>query len=183
MLLGVAGLIGAGKGELVDFLKSKGFSAVSLSDFLREECKKRGIELNRKNLTDVANELRRFNGPGFLAKLALERVKDKEFAVVDSIRNPEEINELKKRGDFILIAVDAPQNIRFERIKSRNRENDPKTLEEFQRMDFSEVNSPDPNVVRLQPCIEMADIVIKNDKTIKDFQEKIEELIGIPVKN
>ena len=178
MLVGITGFIGSGKGITSDFFRMKGFTVFSLSDFLREECRQRGREINRNTLTDIANEWRTLHGPNHLAKKALERVADKELVAVDSIRNPAEVEELKKRPDFVLIALDAPQEVRFERIKSRDREREIKNFDEFKRFDFSEARSPDPNGKRILSCIEMADIIIKNDKSVQELHEKLEELIG-----
>ncbi len=178
MLIGITGFVGSGKGVTSDFFKMKGFTVISLSDFLREECSLRGQEINRNTLTDIANEWRTLHGPNHLSKKALERLNNKELAVVDSIRNPAEVEELRKRPDFVLLAVDASQEVRFERVKARNRENEIKTFDEFKRFDFSEARSPDPNGKRILSCIEVADIIIKNEKSLQDLYDKLEEIIG-----
>ena len=48
MIIGITGFYSAGKTEAIKFLTSKGFIPYSLSDVIREECKKENIELSEK---------------------------------------------------------------------------------------------------------------------------------------
>ena len=94
MVIGLTGPNAAGKGEAALYIKSKGFVYHSLSDILREEAKKSGIEASRENLIRLGNELRRKNGPAFLAIRAIKGLRNTENHIVDSIRNPAEIEAL-----------------------------------------------------------------------------------------
>ncbi len=58
MIIGLVGRNAAGKGEAANYLKSKGFVYYSLSDAIREEAAKRGLEHSRDNLINLGNELR-----------------------------------------------------------------------------------------------------------------------------
>ena len=90
MIIGLTGPNASGKGEAANYLKSKGFIYHSLSDILREEARNRKIELVRENLINLGNELRRKNGPSFLAQCVIKRLTKTENHIVDSIRNPAE---------------------------------------------------------------------------------------------
>ena len=166
MIIGLTGSIGSGKGVVSDFLKEKGFVYLSLSNKVREIGKKRGIEINRKSLQDLGNKLREEDGVGVLSKYILEEINDKNYekVVVDGIRNPSEIEVLRKLEGFFLVSVDAPQKIRFERIKERYRESDPKTWDKF-----LEVDNRDKGVgetltgQKVGKCMEMADFFLIND--------------------
>ena len=58
-IIGITGTIGAGKGTIVDYLvKEKGYVHYSVREFLAEEVKRRGLEVNRDTLTEVGNDLR-----------------------------------------------------------------------------------------------------------------------------
>ena len=81
----------------------------------------------------VANDLRKKLGNGALARLALENAKESKI-IIDGIRNPAEVDELKK-SNAIIIAVDAPLQTRFSRLISRNRSSDPKNWQDFIEMD------------------------------------------------
>ncbi|MBU4311394.1 MAG: AAA family ATPase [Candidatus Omnitrophica bacterium] len=176
MVIGLTGPNAAGKGEAAIYIKSKSFIYHSLSDILREEAKKSGIEPSRENLINLGNELRRKNGPAFLAVRAMKRLAAAEDHIVDSIRNPGEIEALRKTKDFILLGIDGPVETRFNRILKRNREGDPKTLEEFIKKEAEENKAATENQ-QLNNCLEKADEIIINDSTIEEFHKKIDEAI------
>ncbi len=62
MILGLAGLNGAGKGEVVRFLEARSFYAHSLSDVIRDELQTRGLEPVRERMIEVGNEIRGAEG-------------------------------------------------------------------------------------------------------------------------
>jgi len=132
MIIGLTGKNAAGKGELADYLKSKGFVYFSLSDALREEATKQGLDHSRDVLIKLGTDLRKKLGNGILAERINEKIRqNKGNFVVDSIRNPGEIEELRKNDGFILIGVNADAEIRFERLMKRGRAGDSRTFEEF----------------------------------------------------
>lgn len=177
MIIGLTGANASGKGEAADYLKSKGFEYYSLSDVLRKEAKARGIGLSRENLIRLGNELREKNGPSVLANAVIKKLKDKGNYIIDSIRNPFEIKAFRKLRDFILIGLDAPQEIRFRRIVSRNRPGDPGTLEEFAEKERKENIGRDTNQ-QLENCLRLADTLIINDSSLKGLYRKIDEKIA-----
>src|SRR3990167_2790655 len=135
MIIGLTGPNGAGKGEAANILKEAGYIYHSLSDAIRDEVIKQGEQITRDKLIETGNRLRQEGGPSVLADLILTKLDPEKNYVIDSIRNPAEVQALKRRIDFYLIKVDAAAPIRFERIKNRNRENDPKTLDDFIRIE------------------------------------------------
>lgn len=179
MIIGLTGTLASGKGVVSEFLKEKGFVYLSLSDELREIVKERKIELTRKDLQDLGNKLREEQGSGVLAKLVINKIKNQQYskAVVDGIRNPAEIEELKKLKNFFLIAVDAPLELRFQRLKERNRESDPKAWEDFMKVEERDrgigESSSGQNVAK---CIIQANHMIINSGTLEEAKKKIGEI-------
>lgn len=177
MIIGVTGANASGKGEAGIYLKSKGFKYYSLSDILREEAQLRNIEPSRENLIKLGNKLRGEKGPSVLANLAIKKIEDKnDSIVIDSIRNPFEIEALRKLNGFTLIGIDASLETRFKRSIERNRQGDPKTLEEFLEKEKKE-NIASPANQQLENCLKSADIVILNNSSLEDFHKKIDETI------
>ena len=131
MIIGLTGTNGAGKTEVSEYLKSRGFEYHSLSDEIREEIRRTGREITREVLIGVGNDLREKFGPGILAERILPKLERDHNYVIDSIRNPYEVEVLKRRKDFILLAVDADQTTRFERSRKRARESAAQTIEQF----------------------------------------------------
>ncbi len=172
MIIGLTGKNGSGKTMVVDYLKSKGFETFSLSDILREEIRKKGLVEERENLIKTGNELREKYGPGILAKLALDKVKGKNKIAIDSIRNPYEIEELRKNKDFMLIGIDAPVELRYKRVVERKRVGENISLEQFIEIEKKE-NSEDEKKQQLNKCLEFVDEMIENVGGIGELHQKI----------
>lgn len=173
-LIGLTGTNGAGKGEAAAFFRKKGFAYFSLSDLIREELQKRKMALTRDNLIRSGNELRRRYGPDILARRILRRVKGR--AVIDSIRHPKEVERLRTRPAFRLLAVDAPAALRFERVKRRGRDESAATLEEFLAKEREEMGRS-PEAQQLDLCLRLADTTLVNDSSLEDFHRKLEALL------
>ncbi|HVO32542.1 MAG TPA: deaminase [Elusimicrobiota bacterium] len=182
MIIGLTGKNAAGKGEVAKYLQERGFSYLSLSDMLRQELKKRRMSLTRDHLTRVGNELREKFGPGVLAERILRQITDNQNYVVDSFRNPGEVDAFRRRPDFVLWAVTASPQIRFERIKERARENDPETLAHFLAVEEREAHNADPTKQSLNACERLADHRIPNTRTIDQLRDKLASLLRSALK-
>ncbi|MBI3921867.1 MAG: AAA family ATPase [Armatimonadetes bacterium] len=176
MVIGLTGRYAAGKGEVAQQLKAKGFIYHSLSDALREELTRRGEEITRERLTQVGNELRQNEGSGVLARLIMSRLDPAHNAIVDSIRNPMEVEALRSLDEFFLLFVDAPAEVRFERLKARARERDPVTWEEFQRMEGAEVSGAS-HQQQLAKVEELADFHVTNGTTLEDLHQQVDDVV------
>lgn len=179
MILGLTGRNGSGKGLAADYFIGQGYLYVSLSDILREEARRRQMEVTRANLYALGNELRRKHGPGVLAERTLEKLRGRSQVVVDSIRHPDEVRALR-RGipGFRLICIEAPPEVRFERMKSRGREKDPQTLEAFRALEEQEGHSANPADQQLAAVLEQADIVFRNDGTPRQLFEQLVRVVN-----
>jgi len=178
MIIGLTGYNASGKGELAKILQNRNYKYYSCSDIIREECEKNKIEKSRENLINMGNKLREEFGPGVLATKTLEKInKDKkegiEKFIIDSIRNPFEVEELKKNPDFILIGIDAPIEERYNRAKSRGRLENANSLYEFKKIEETEKSS-NPNAQQLDIVYKMADKFIFNDSTIEELEKRLD---------
>lgn len=180
MYICLTGHILAGKGAVSEYLRSKGFAKFVYSDILREELKKRSLEINRDNLVSVANELRAEHGPSVLSKKIVEKIKRDgiQDAVIEGSRNPAEIQELKDSLNCAVLSIEAQREIRFKRMLSRNRDDDPKTFEEFIKVDERDLGKDQPSTGnQVQKCIDMADYHIENNGSLEDLHRKIDSLL------
>ncbi|MBI2103112.1 AAA family ATPase [Candidatus Woesearchaeota archaeon] len=177
MIIGITGLNGSGKDAAAALLKAMNFYHVSLSDFLRKELEQRKQKITRDALIKIGNELREKEGADVLARRAITTIKDGENHVFTSLRNPQEVRLLQQRKDFLLVNVVAPEKARLERLVKRNRESDPKTLEDL-RTKEKEEKSSDPNAQQLHTVASMAKITLVNDSTIEKLQQKVERLVS-----
>ncbi|MBI4444667.1 MAG: AAA family ATPase [Acidobacteria bacterium] len=179
MIIGLTGKNGAGKGVIADFLRAKGFYYYSLSDVIREEIQARGLAVEREKLVEVGTELRGRYGNGYLAESILQRIQPDKNYVVDSFRHPDEVAVFRSRPDFHLFTVEAEPQVRFERLKSRARENDPKTFETFLELEKREEASPRSEGQQLRACEQLADFRLVNNGTIEELHCRVTEVLQL----
>lgn len=180
MIIGVTGTLAAGKDSVSDYLKQRGFFHFSLSDAVRAECDKRGLPKDRDTLVKIANEMRASAGHDILARLAIEAVNESgaDNAVITSIRNPKEVEYLKTQPDFIMLAVDAPIELRYERIKKRSRESDFVDFEKFKKQEKIEM-AGGAGKQNLAEVMFMANYKLINDGTLENLNEKINKILNL----
>jgi dCMP deaminase len=166
MIIGLTGKNASGKGEVAKFLQERGFQYASLSDALRAELRRQKVTPTRDHLTRLGNELREKNGPGILAERILKQLGEVQNYVVDSFRNPSEVEVFRSRQDFTLWAVTASPEVRFKRIKARAREKDPITLKQFVTVEQREAHNTDRSKQSLEGCEKLADEKISNNKSL-----------------
>jgi len=172
MIIGLTGSMGSGKGEIVKILEKEGFKYVTLSSMVREEARRRGIAEERELLMGVGNSMRKEGGAGILAKRALETISASghDKWVVDGIRNPAEVVELKKGSDVYIVGVKTDLNLLADRILSRNRDSDPKDRDEVLRKVEREWGKGEPeDGQQVGKCMELTDYTIDNGGTLEDL--------------
>lgn len=174
MIIGLTGTNAAGKSAAADFLLKRGFAYYSLSDELREILKYRNVEVTRDNLVEVGNEMRAKFGNSYLANRILRKLK--EDAVVDSIRNLGEVDAFRKSENFILIAIDAPAEVRYNRAKDRGRVAEGETLQEFMENEAKELKGS-RNMQQINACMLEADYTIINASNMHAFHWQIETVL------
>jgi dephospho-CoA kinase len=183
-IIGITGTLASGKTSVKDFFLSRFPSSyfISLSDIIKEELLKEGKELKRENFIEKGNELRKRYGSQILvevATLTLPKNTNNLIIIIDGIRNPGEVEYLKKKfgKNFVLIAVDAPKELRFKRLLERKKEGDPQTFEEFNEIDETDNGKNQPEYrQRVGECLKLADHLIINDGSLDELNKKLEKI-------
>jgi len=170
-IIGLTGTNGSGKGVAAEFFMSHGYAYLSLSDLIREELRKQNLEISRNNLIRMGNHLRKKYGADILARRTMKHVRGK--TIIDSIRNPQEVEYLQNQENFILLAIDAPPEVRYERVLTRGRDESAQTLEAFIAKEKEEMTDQEKGQ-QLQRCMRMANHLILNEGTLEEFHRKLE---------
>jgi len=174
VVVGIAGMPGAGKATFNEIAKRKGYTMVVMGDEIREETKQRGLKPTPENIGRVMLQLREEEGPAVVAKRCISKIDNAigNIVFVDGIRSLHEIEEFKKHfPNFILIAIHSSPETRFQRLSRRRRSDDTKGWETFLKRDQRELN------VGLGNAIAMADYLIINEGTKEEFKNKIHEVL------
>jgi len=179
LVLGITGTIGAGKGTVVEYLIEKcNFRHYSVRGFLIEEINKQKLPVNRDSMVIVANELRALHGPAYIVEKLYEKaLKNGHDAIIESIRTPGEIDLLKSKEKFYLIAVDAPAELRYKRIVSRNSETDKIDFSTFLENEKREMTTSDAHKQNLSKCIQLADVRLLNNKDLSFLHLQIDNFL------
>lgn len=177
MLIGLTGRNAAGKGEVAKHLQTRSFYFFSLSDAIRDEIRARNLPVTREKLIEVGNELRLKHGPAVLAERILAKLEDDRNYVIDSIRNPAEVEAFRKSGKFKLLRVAAASSVRFRRSVDRAREGDPITFERFLELEEREA-AGDPHAQNMIQVEQLADEVVQNDGSLAELYPRIDEIVS-----
>lgn len=156
------------------YLAGLGFTRHSLSDVVREEAAALGLPPEREHLIRVGNLLRERHGAGVLAERIVSRLQGRD--VVDSIRNPSEVEVLRRLPRFVLLGVRAPLDLRFRRSLARARPGDPRTIDEFRSREAQE-QSDSPTSQRLAATFDLADVVVENDGDLERLHGALDRVV------
>lgn len=173
-VIATAGMPGSGKGELSRLFRGIGYPVYVCGDVVRREAERRGLPNDSRTLGGLMFALREEGGRAAIVKrLAADLERDpSKVVVVEGIRNLEEVEELRKRFEVILVAIHSPPKLRYERLLRRGRGDDPKSLEEFRERDERELR------VGVGDVIALADLLVRNEGSLADLEEEFRGLMG-----
>ncbi len=163
---------GAGKSTIANGLESKNYEIINMGNVVREEAKKLNLEPTGQNLGKLMLDLREKNGPGAVAELICDKIKNSvsNVVIIDGIRSNEEIQVLRKIGTVKLLSIHASTDTRYSFLSDRGRLDDPQNRENFNERDTREIS------VGISTPIALADESISNNNLT------IDELIEIAYK-
>lgn len=174
-IIGLTGTNASGKGAAAVFLTEHGYTFYSLSDILRETMAEQGIEESRLAFINLGTQLRQEFGVDILAQKTLEKIKHNpsEKIVIDSFRHPSEVALFKKTfPNFILLCIDAPVDLRFERAKKRGRTENAHSLEQFMHNETLE-SSNNQQAQQLNATLALADHTLLNQDNLTDLHQQL----------
>lgn len=173
-IIGTVGLPGSGKGEAASVARGLDIPVVTMGDVIREACRARGLDPGDHH-GEIAVALREEEGDTAIAERSLslirEALTDHDTVLVDGIRSDTEVEFFEETfgSDFILLAIDAPFDLREKRLEDRKRD-DP-SVESLEERDERERG------FGMGTAIADADVTIENTQTIEAFHKQIRKLL------
>lgn len=138
LILGFVGPQASGKGTACKYLVEHHAAATyRFSTILRDVADRLHIPQSREDLQRLSTALRQTFGEDLLSKAMAADVEaeSKPIVAIDGIRRITDIEFLLQLPHFQLVAIDAEERIRFERVTKRGENTDDrsKTWEQFQK--------------------------------------------------
>lgn len=176
-IIAIVGLPGSGKTEAANFFKNKGLPVISfgriVNDYIDKNRLSHTVEIHQK----IRQDLRKKYGFAAFAILNEEKIKEalKEnlMVVIDGMRSWEEYLYLKKKFPkvkIVILAIYADKDIRYKRLTDRRYR---KSLGGEKR-DLNELLE-----INMGPTIAFADYLIKNNYSLEEFYDKLNEFYRI----
>lgn len=182
LVIGIAGEIGSGKTTVGEYIKKKyNGTALKFSGPLRDILNRLGLEETRVNMQSLSTVLRETFGQQLLSSVLLSDVKksDSKIIFIDGIRRFEDVASFKDLPEFLLIFIDTPTKIRFERITERreNPDDTAKTFSEFKKDAKAETE------LMIHELKDVAQQVIENSGPKSDLYSHVDTIIDNFFKN
>ncbi|ATW88956.1 dephospho-CoA kinase [Halohasta litchfieldiae] len=177
-VVGTVGLPGSGKGELAAVAREEGLSVVTMGDVIRQACRDRGRDPSTDHGT-VAKALREEHGPAAIAERSLPLVRDAveetdtDTVLVDGLRSMVEVDAFRDAfGDeFRIVSIEAPFDLRAERLAERGRDGSDSDLEQLRARDQRELD------FGMGEVMDAADYRIDNTDSLDAFRTTARELL------
>jgi dephospho-CoA kinase len=178
-VIATVGLPGSGKSEAAAVAREMGIPVVTMGDVIRAECRDRGLDPATHH-GEVAKALRAERGPGAIAERSLpiieERVAetDADTVLIDGVRSDTEADRFEDAfGEaFSLLSIEAPFDVRAERVATRGRDTPSEEGgESLQERDARERG------FGMDDAISRADYTISNTESLDAFRERIETVL------
>ena len=178
IVINIVGLAGSGKSEVSKFLENNlDFFTYKTSDVLRNYAKEHNIELKGRQDYFNCHKLLNKNDPLAIIRPILESKHQR--ICLDGMRAPAPFIELRKQLNAVLIFLDVPTHIRYERIskdlaRSGHRvAQSIKHLEEDEAVDYSD----DPYLPNMDRMRDLADYVIDATKPLDTVIDEVKQII------
>lgn len=146
---------------MADILAEHGYNHISTGDLVRAYVKQtNGTEPTRPEMKVAADGQRALHGGDYWVRLALRPLS--RYIVVSGIRTADEANCLKDDGGT-LVWIEAPIELRFQRLVGRGRTGDNLTFAEFKAQEEAEAHGTKSSEQSVATLERLADVRIVND--------------------
>ena len=169
------GMPGSGKSVGATVARDLGIPVYVMGDIVREEATHQQLQYTPQTLGKIMIELRQQLGPAIIAQRVIEKLANESEAniVIDGARSEIEVKTFQGAiNQVLVVAVHAPPDIRFNRLRQRKREDDAITQDIFQARDNRELD------VGLGRIIAQADIMIVNEGKFEELKDKVRRVLS-----
>jgi len=167
IVVGIAGHMGSGKTSVAHLFESElGFQYLRYSQVLAEWFETDPTDKDR--LQSVGSEVMAGEGQIELNRRLIARIDRSKDVVIDGLRHPTDYESLygEFNGHFFLVFVDAPPDVRFQRLAGR--------FSSYERFLQSDTRAVESHIDSLRP---LATVVVTGMNEADDNRNFITELV------
>jgi dephospho-CoA kinase len=162
-LIVTVGMPGAGTDELAEVARGLNLATLKMGDLVRDETRRRGLQLTNQNIARIASEEREKHGPGVWAQRALPKITETKM-LVNGCRSDGEVTVFRHNfGDLFVLGVYSSPETRYDRMLQRTRGGN-EGLQEFYERDRRELKWGIGNAFAL------ADGMLINEVPLPEFR-------------
>ena len=173
-LIAIVGLPGAGKTEAAKYYKDKRLPVISFGKVVNDYIDEHKLEHTEAIHKEVREDLRKKHGIEAFAVLNEGKIKEalskNQVVVIDGMRSWQEYTYLKERlpkVNIYIVSLFADKHLRYQRISKRK----------YRSRLYGEVRDVDELIgTNMGPTIAFADYCVKNNFSIDDLHNKLEEV-------
>ena len=173
-IVAIVGMPGAGKSEATDFFRTKGLKVVSFSSIVNDYIDKKGLEHTEKVHKEIREGLRAKHGFEAMAVLSSSKIasalEKKNMIVIEGMRSWEEYLYMKREfpnTKLYVVAIHADKPLRYQRVAERNY----RSKLSGEERDINELIG-----TNMGPTIAFADYLVKNNFSLQDLHDKLEQI-------
>lgn len=176
IILGFTGEIASGKGTASAYLTTKyGAPSYRFSTVLRDILTRLSLPIDRDHMQRLSMALRTTFGSDVLSHVIAADVASDSAAViaVDGVRRLEDIIGLTNIPGFVLVAITANEQLRWQRLRQRgeNADDTTKTFDQFKLDQQGEAEQ------QIRTAVAKANYTITNDGAREEFYQQIDALL------
>jgi dephospho-CoA kinase len=177
LVIGLVGPGGSGKDTVSSYLKKQyGAEEFRFSFFLVETLKFFNLEVSRDNSTWLANTLRHRFGRDVLTRALEKKIEDlsqSKIVVINGIRLPSDYKFVRSFEKNVLVALQVPDRIRWERVvKRKEKTDDQVSFKEFKKQTSGKNEKYIPDLMK------KADFTIDNGGGRAKMKKEVDKMMS-----
>lgn len=163
-------MAGSGKSTIAALLSKRGYKVFELSSELKRIMLSEHEEITIESLLKKGIAMRKKYGNAIVAKLALAHSRHYKKVVYSGLRSMAEFTYIKsnEKQPVVLIAVVAPESVRFKRLADRNK---------LYKRSIMYYRDKMEEKLGIKALIGNADFIISNTSTEQDLEQGVDAIL------